>query len=92
MLRQGNEFSYYMLLTAAFVLNESERAGQWALHPWVHSACNQLSDADQMRAVRLPRSAVFLHAQRSVPVSVARTFRLCTHAFAHGFSRSSCVE
>ena len=51
-MRQGNEFSYYMLLTAAFVLNESERAGQWVLHPWLHSSCNQLSDADQMRPVR----------------------------------------
>jgi len=50
--RQGNEFSYYMLLTAAFVLNETERVGQWVLHPWLHSACNQLSDADQLRPVR----------------------------------------
>jgi hypothetical protein len=41
-----------MLLTAAFVLNETERVGQWVLHPWLHSACNQLSDADQLRPVR----------------------------------------
>ncbi len=53
-LSQGNEFSYYMLLTAAFVLNESERPGQWVLHPWLHSSCNQLTDADQLRPVRLP--------------------------------------
>jgi len=26
--------------------------GQWVLHPWLHSACNQLSDADQLRPVR----------------------------------------
>lgn len=51
---QGNEFSYFMLLTSSFVLNCTERAGQFTLHPWMHSCCNQLSDADQMRGVPVP--------------------------------------
>ena len=53
-LLQGNEFSYYMLLASAFVLNESEAAEQWEIHPWLHSNCNQLSDTDQLRAVSRP--------------------------------------
>lgn len=48
---QGNEFSYYMMIASAFVMNHSERAGQWALFPYVLNTCNQRSDADQLRQV-----------------------------------------
>ena len=50
---QGNEFSYYMLLTSSFVLNNTERAEQWTVFPWMHSNCNQKSIADQLRGVSL---------------------------------------
>lgn len=49
---QGNEFSYYMLLTSSFILNNSQRAQQWTVFPWMHSNCNQKSVADQLRGVR----------------------------------------
>ncbi len=49
---QGNEFSYYMLLTSSFILNNTERAEQWTVFPWMHSNCNQKSIADQLRGVR----------------------------------------
>ena len=50
---QGNEFSYYMLIASAFVLNGVDAARQWTVFPWAHSSCNQPSDADQLRPVRL---------------------------------------
>jgi N2227-like protein len=49
---QGNEFSYYMLLAAAFVLNHAERRAQWGIHPWALGCCNQPTSADQFREVR----------------------------------------
>jgi hypothetical protein len=51
---QGNEFSYFMLITAAFMLNATACAEQWTVHPWVHLTCNNLSDADQLRGVAVP--------------------------------------
>lgn len=51
---QGNEFSYYMLLTSSFILNNTGRAEQWTVFPWMHSNCNQKSIADQLRGVTIP--------------------------------------
>jgi len=51
---QGNEFSYYMLIASAFVLNGMDAPRQWTVFPWAHSSCNQPSDADQLRPVRRP--------------------------------------
>lgn len=51
---QGNEFSYHMLLTSAFVLNEFHVPNQYTIYPWMHSNCNHRSDADQLRPVGLP--------------------------------------
>ena len=48
---QGNEFSYYMLLASSFVLNQSARAGQWTVFPWLHTNCNQRCIGDQLRGV-----------------------------------------
>lgn len=49
---QGNEFSYYMLLASSFMLNNTSRANQWTVFPWLHSNCNQKSVADQLRGVK----------------------------------------
>mmetsp|Transcript_26947 Transcript_26947/g.66051 ORF Transcript_26947/g.66051 Transcript_26947/m.66051 type:complete len:296 (+) Transcript_26947:767-1654(+) len=51
---EGNEFSYYMLLTSSYILNHSERSGQFTIHPWIHSNNNHVSDAAQLRAVPVP--------------------------------------
>ena len=48
---QGNEFSYYMLLTSSFMLNHCERAQEWTIFPWALSSCNQPDDAAQLRPV-----------------------------------------
>ncbi|PRW58988.1 UPF0586 C9orf41 [Chlorella sorokiniana] len=51
---QGNEFSYFMLLASAYLLNGIERPEQWTIHPWCHQSCNQPSVADQLRGVSIP--------------------------------------
>lgn len=51
---QGNEFSYFMLIAAAFMLNATACAEQWTVHPWVHLTCNNVTDADQLRGVAVP--------------------------------------
>ena len=50
----GNEHSYFMLLSSAFVLNGSDREDQWTLFPWVLQQSNNWSDADQMKAIKIP--------------------------------------
>ena len=50
---QGNEFSYYMLLTSSFMLNYCERVQQWTIFPWALTSCNQPNSAAQLRAVSL---------------------------------------
>lgn len=51
---QGNEFSYYMLIWASFILNNSREREEWMLYPWIHSSCNVVSDKDQIRGVAIP--------------------------------------
>ncbi|KAL6750018.1 N2227-like protein-domain-containing protein [Haematococcus lacustris] len=51
---QGNEFSYFMLITSSFILNNTWEPDQYTLFPWVTSSCNQPSDAAQLAAVTLP--------------------------------------
>ena len=51
---QGNEWSYCMLLTSSFVLNHTERAEQWSIHPWLQCSSNVRDDNDQLRACAIP--------------------------------------
>ena len=51
---QGNEFSYFMLLTASFMLNHTACSEQWMIHPWLHSNVNNVRDQDQLRGVLIP--------------------------------------
>lgn len=50
---QGNEFSYYMLLTSSYMLNKCKQ-GAHRIHPWVHTSLNHFSDADQLRHLVVP--------------------------------------
>mmetsp|Transcript_5693 Transcript_5693/g.20719 ORF Transcript_5693/g.20719 Transcript_5693/m.20719 type:complete len:193 (+) Transcript_5693:802-1380(+) len=43
-----------MLIASNFLLNFVDHRDSFTLHPWIHSASNNLSDSDQMRAVRIP--------------------------------------
>ena len=51
---QGNEFSYFMLIPAHFILNCTERIHQHALFPFVHSASNWRSAGDMLRCIHVP--------------------------------------
>ena len=48
---EGNEFSYFMLLASAFILNRLDAA---TLHPHVLTSTNVVADADQVRGVAIP--------------------------------------
>ena len=48
---QGNEHSWFMLISSAFMLNGAEAPGQFVIHPWVASSNNQPSTAAQLRGV-----------------------------------------
>mmetsp|Transcript_10931 Transcript_10931/g.32516 ORF Transcript_10931/g.32516 Transcript_10931/m.32516 type:complete len:209 (+) Transcript_10931:137-763(+) len=43
-----------MLLTSAFLINEAAFPDQFTIFPWMHSACNQRTDAEQLRGVGVP--------------------------------------
>ncbi|KAJ2801296.1 hypothetical protein H4R20_003731 [Coemansia guatemalensis] len=51
---QGNEFSYFMLLTSKFILNSSQSVNQHVIYPFVHQFSNVAATSDQMRAVQIP--------------------------------------
>ncbi|KAJ2609065.1 hypothetical protein H4S08_004209 [Coemansia sp. RSA 1365] len=51
---QGNEFSYFMLLTSKFILNNSESVNQHTIYPFVHQFSNVVAASDQLRAVQVP--------------------------------------
>ena len=63
---EGNEFSYFMLLASAFVLNHTPVVGgdedeenaaappPFTIHPHVLTPSNVVHDADQLRGVRVP--------------------------------------
>lgn len=50
-IAEGNEFSYYMLLASAFILN---RLDSVTIHPHVLTSTNVVSDGDQLRGVAIP--------------------------------------
>jgi carnosine N-methyltransferase len=40
---QGNEFSYFMLIPAMFILNNVEEGQQFALQPYIHTFTNNIN-------------------------------------------------
>ena len=53
-LAEGNEISYHQLLASSYVLNYTERAGQHAIYPWIHTFSNHRSRASQFRSYAVP--------------------------------------
>jgi len=51
---QGNEFSYFMLLTSNFLLNHVEEAGMFGLYPFVEQCNNIKKIGDNVREVKVP--------------------------------------
>ena len=51
---EGNELSYHQLLTSSFILNHTDFAEQYALHPWALSFSNHVSREVQLQKVLIP--------------------------------------
>jgi len=51
---QGNEFSYFMLLTSNFLLNHGESAKSLRLFPFAEQSCNLVRLGDNVRPVLVP--------------------------------------
>jgi len=50
----GNEHSYFMLLTSAYILNGLRRKDQWTIFPWALNTSNVRSFKDQVQPVVVP--------------------------------------
>ena len=51
---QGNEFSYFMLLTSDYLLNKTTEANQFKIMPFIHDFSNVFRLQDVFREVKLP--------------------------------------
>ncbi|KAN0065054.1 hypothetical protein ACQY0O_001549 [Thecaphora frezii] len=51
---QGNEFSFYMLLTSHHILNKTTSVGQHTIYPYVHSSSNWRTASHMLRPVCIP--------------------------------------
>ncbi|KAM7513868.1 hypothetical protein LguiA_003451 [Lonicera macranthoides] len=83
-ISQGNEFSYYMMICSSFILNQSETAEEWTIHPWIHSNCNSLSDNDQLRPVSIPD----IHPASA---GITEGFSMCGGDFVEVYSDTSQI-
>ncbi len=51
---EGNEISYHQLLASSYILNYTQRAGQFRIYPWVHSFSNHRVRANHLRSYSVP--------------------------------------
>lgn len=51
---EGNELSYHQLIASSWVLNQTHRAEQYTLFPFVSDFSNVVSRADQLQMVKIP--------------------------------------
>lgn len=74
---QGNEFSYFMLLPSHFLLNNTQRAEEHVIYPYVHSQCNWRTTSDMLRPVKVPDvlpSTLPVHVDFSMVAGEVRTW------------------
>ncbi|WBW72812.1 methyltransferase, CARNMT1-like protein [Schizosaccharomyces osmophilus] len=51
---QGNEFSYFMLLTSHYMLNCVSTINEFVIHPYIHSFSNHVTRDNQAAEVAIP--------------------------------------
>ena len=51
---QGNEFSYFMLFSANFILNLVEQKEWWEIHPYIHTFNNIVQEKDPFELYKIP--------------------------------------
>ncbi|CAO3667537.1 unnamed protein product [Umbelopsis vinacea] len=51
---QGNEFSFYMLLSSNFILNRVSSIGEFSIYPFIHSFSNIRDSQQQLLPIQIP--------------------------------------
>lgn len=51
---QGNEFSYFMLLSSDFILNTVQKPEVFTIYPFIHNLCNKFKYEDALIACKVP--------------------------------------
>jgi carnosine N-methyltransferase len=51
---QGNEFSYFMLITSDYILNKTNKAEEFEIFPFIHDFSNVMSTKDIFKSVKVP--------------------------------------
>ena len=51
---EGNEFSYFMLISSGYILNQLREKECVTIYPWIDNPCNVRRAGDMLREVRIP--------------------------------------
>jgi len=51
---QGNEYSYFMLITSNYILNMTKQINQYEIYPYIHQISNIVNTEDQFKKVLIP--------------------------------------
>lgn len=51
---QGNEFSYFMLLTSHFILNNTKQKEEFSIYPYIHNFNNLLKEEFAFNEIKIP--------------------------------------
>ncbi len=81
---EGNEFSYYMLFGASFLLNCCSEKRPYELVPYWHSPLNHLSREDQYRSVSIPDESPGDHLNEFKPGS---SMAMCAGDFCEVYGK-----
>jgi len=81
---EGNEFSYYMLFGASFLLNCCSEKLPYEIVPYWHSPLNHLSREDQYRSVSIPDESPGDHLNEFKPGS---SMAMCAGDFCEVYGK-----
>lgn len=51
---QGNEFSYFMLITSDYILNKTNEAKEFEVFPFIHDFSNVLTVSEVFKSIKIP--------------------------------------
>merc|ERR1711862_1055499 len=75
---QGNEFSFFMLVTSNAILNLSKTVNQNTIYPFLHSFCNVKTGKNQIKKVQFPDVAPSLPAGSDFSMSAGDFLEIYT--------------
>lgn len=71
---EGNEFSYFMLIGANFILNKCIQDNQYTFYPYVHQTVNNFLATDPTREAKFPDVSAILNPPKGTMNMVAGDF------------------